>query len=164
MAEQSGITSKDYFNHLGVLHSSLFMGPVLFALISIFINRTKTPLDGELSTIFLFMVPLFAIGAIIGSHLISKSQLAAIKTKAELSDKLQDYRGLIILRYALIEGAALFSIVTYFLTANFILLGIGALLVIFLGIQRPTKAKVAKELYLNKEERTTIEDPDAVVM
>ena len=74
-----------------------------------------------------------------------------------------NYRGVIIVRYAFLEGPAFFAFVSALLTGNLIFLAFAGLVIIFMIYWRPTKSSVISDLELNQQEISIIENPDSII-
>lgn len=157
-------TSKEYFTSLTVIHAALMTGPILFGLVAFYLNASgQFTGDADNLEVFQIIVPIIVVGGFIGSSLVSNSRLNVIRQKADLRDKLGDYRATLVVKYALLEGPALFALVCYILTASYLFLGLAGLMILALFIQRPTKFKTANDLRLDRKDRELIENPEAVV-
>ena len=108
--------------------------------------------------IFQMVVPVVVIGGLIGSILLTKNRLQAIREKTDLKGKMADYRATQILKYALIEGPSLLAIVAYLLTGSMYLLGFAAIMIVALYMNRPTRDAAANDLELSIDERAVIDE------
>ena len=98
-----------------------------------------------------------------GSSILFKVQLKSIKAKPELKDKLNDYRGASLIKYAMLETPSMLAIVCYLLTANFIFLGYAGLIVILFLLNRPSPENTVNDLELNQADKTKVLDPNSMV-
>jgi len=161
--ETDKIYVKGYFKSLQIVHLALVLGIVFFALITIFLQLNGFgDLGEDLNNIFFYTVIAFTIGGLFASNMVFKKKLGAINPKNSLLEKGEKYREALIIKFALIEGPAFFSIVVYMLTGNSILLIIIAFLVVVFIINRPTKDKFVIDLGLNSEERKFLGDDENV--
>lgn len=158
-------SSKEYFKTLGIIHLSLIGGLLLFGMVSVFLQTDSPSSDNNSSSIDVFMIfaPVIAFLGITASYLISNNRLQSIKKHDSLSKKMNEYRSTQIVKYALLEGPALFSLVSYLLTGNCIYLILAAVLIVLLFMNRPTKFKAISDLTLNKDERDLIDNPEAMI-
>ena len=104
--ETNQMTTKAYFKALTIVYFALVAGQVVFALLALFLVQTGKLGDGgeELSNIFLYVLPFFVVGGILGSNIMFKKSLAEAKNKTGLLEKMNYYRSALIIRYALLEG------------------------------------------------------------
>ena len=158
------ITSKDYFKAILVVHIAFIIGLVFFGLISFLLQlKGFGSIGQEINTAFIYLVPIIAIGGIIGSKLIFKRKLNDCSNKSNLYEKLTEYRSALIIKFAIIEGATFISIISYLLTGDLILLAIAGLLIIVFLTYRPTKEKLFFDLELSHSEKKLLNNPDTEI-
>ncbi len=161
--ENETFTSKQYFTSLTVIHAALVLGQLLFAIISVFLNQTSEDIKDEADLFTIILVPaLLGAGIIVGS-LISQNKLAKIKEESSLGSKLQEYRTILIIKFALVEGPVLFGIVQYLITANYYFLLFAAAGIVYMVFVRPSKIETIKSLKLSTEEKDQLNDPNQVI-
>lgn len=157
-------TSKQYFKSLKLIHIALMIGQVSFASVAFLINSLEPIAMTELNDTFLILVAVFTLGSLAAGKLVAKNKLKAAKQKQTLSEKLDDYRVLIITKLALLELPVFFAIVSFILTSNLTFLGLSGLVLIIFIIQAPTQDKLIDDLELTYAEKTLIEDPESNVV
>lgn len=159
-------TSQAYFTLLKVLHTALLMGQILFAGVSYFLHQSGSLQLNveELASIFKIVVPILVVGAFFGSQFLFKSKIREAIKQENLSKKLLTYRVAFLLQCAILEGASLFSIMSYLLTADLWFLVMAAIVVVLFVLQAPSLQKVAMALQLNNQEKQILEKPDNVVI
>jgi hypothetical protein len=157
-------TSKEYFRVLSILHASLMSAQLFFAAIVFYLHSSGSIASstGSMNILF-YVVPLVILGGLIGSSVLFKSKLKSLHQIIELKDKLTGYRVALLLKYAMLEGPSLFSIVVYFLTANFIFLCFTGLIIVVFLVNRPSPENAATDLELSPSDRTKLLDPNAIV-
>jgi MFS family permease len=159
-------TSKVYFKSLAIIYIAVIISQVFLGLVFYYLNhvsQNKT-FPAELNKIFLILIPVLIVGAIVGSAVILRFRLKKLIEKADLKEKLREYRVTLLVNYAILEGPALLSLGCYYITANIIYLGLAGLIIVIFSINKPSKERVAYDLDLNPGERAIIEDPDAIVV
>jgi hypothetical protein len=159
--------SGQYFKTLKIMHFAMLVGQVLFLFISIFLINVNGPFvvnDKELSGIFKFVVPFFAIAGLITSNFIYKSRLASIKIQSFLVKKINDYRAALILRYALLEGPSLLAIIVYLIFGDILFLSTAVLIMLYFLVIRPTTEKALEHLELNSEDARIMNDLNRVIL
>ena len=142
-----------FFKKIAIIHVAMLAGQVLFGAVVFFITL-KPVFDTKPGNDPLFyMAPLMIVfGMVVGSFLY-KQQVAKLADKPTLTEKLMGYQAALIIRFALAEGPALFSIVCFMLTGNlFYLLCTGINVLYFIWI-RPTKQKMEDDLKLTYEDK-----------
>ena len=144
------IISKQYLRTLMIIHGALTVGQVLFAGVTLIANDGKEmdPTQSESNNILLVMAILMVSGGIAMGTFFFKRKLAAIQASNNLVDKLTEYSNALIIRFALMEVASIFSIVGYLLTSNYIFLGLAAVIIVFFIVLRPTRTTVLRDMQL----------------
>jgi hypothetical protein len=157
-------TSKQYFKSLSILYFGLLIGQIVFSAITLYLNlELNFQADDSLSGIFIYIVPIFVVNGFVTGHLIFKSRLKKIKTYDTLTAKMGDYRGIAIIRFAMLEGASLFAIIIYLVTADLIFMAMAGLIVLYFIIIKPTVDSVSMDLELDPTEKAKLENPDEVI-
>ena len=158
-------TSKEYFNSISLLYYAMIASQVLFILFSIYfrLNVMLTDELNEFKNIFIFIVPLLAIGGVIGSNYMYKTKLTEAKSKTDLLEIMGTFRAALILRFAILEGSSFFAIAIYFLTGNIMYLGISGLIIGFFFFLKPSRERAAIDLELSVNNTQYINDLDKVI-
>jgi len=158
-------TSKSYFTTLILLHASLLLGQFVLGALAYYVACTGS-IGGsttELSQMLLIIVPLIAIGGIIGGSFLAKAQIVEIKQKETLLEKLMAYQTTLLIKYALLEGASLLAIISYLLTGNTLFMGIATVIILLFVIYRPTITKIIVDLELDQAEIEVMKNPHAFI-
>jgi hypothetical protein len=151
MNQSPSPTSAGQVKVLTIIHLAFLAGMALFALVTFMLTQS-TAINFDTSDTYLFIVIPFAIVAVFGSMFMYNQQLSPLVNEPNLSGKLGIYQTACIIRYAILEGAALFSITVYLLTANFLYLLIALAIMSYFFAIRPTKDNIAGALSLSYEE------------
>lgn len=163
---EPSVTSRAYFRSLQILHLALIAGQVIFLLITLLLVTTSGPLSTfpeETRRLFTGIAAGLALAGLAGSWLLFKSRLRSLQNKATLQEKCNGYRAALLIRYALLEAPALFTLVVFLLTGDYIFMGIALLLVIACAFARPAPAAMVEHLQLPYEEKIQVEDPAALL-
>ena len=124
-----------------LIHLALLMGLLLaYFLLGNLDNVTPSTID--MASMVYVLIPL---GAIAASFILFKSLVSKIDPKLPLEEKIVPYQSALIVRWAILEGAAF---VILFLKPDFILFGF--LIIIYFMTLRPTKEKLESDLNLVK--------------
>ncbi|MEP6748157.1 MAG: hypothetical protein ABJB86_10565, partial [Bacteroidota bacterium] len=83
--------------------------------------------------------------------------LEAIPATASAVEKLNDYRTAAIIKWAMIEGAALFAIICFMITRNYAFIALAFALIIFFALQAPSKLKLMLQLQISESEFATLQ-------
>ena len=161
-------TSKEYFRMQSLLHYALWAGQFFFlgvAAIIIHTQRTDADreMDGESGSLNLMIALIVTFGGLFLSRQLFRNQVAIIKQKTNLKQKLTAYRIALLKKYALIEGPTLLAIVLYIITENPLLAVLAGLVILLFFLERPTRSRLVNDLDLTKEEQAVLEDPEAIV-
>ncbi|MEI6090431.1 MAG: hypothetical protein WCR42_08270 [bacterium] len=159
------LTSKEYFRYLSLIHLALVSGLALFGIFAYYLvsmGLFAGP-SMDLYKTFGIMVIIVVIAGFGVSMYMTKTRMESTKVKTDLKTKLGDYQATTIIKLALLEGPGLFAIVAYMLTANYIVLAIAGLIIVYFFFNIPSQARVIKDLELNSSEIALMENPDAVV-
>jgi divalent metal cation (Fe/Co/Zn/Cd) transporter len=147
------LTPKAYLNTLAFIHGALLVGILLF---TVYIYATSEgfsvgfPKDNN---VFVYLVPTIAVLSYFISNYLFYKQLKEIAKLNSLKGKLILYLKACIVRFAFLEGAAIFSIIAYRLNNNIFYLVISLLLILYLFKLRPSKNQVISDLGLNLEDQ-----------
>jgi len=154
---QLPIHPKQFLISLRIIHFALIVGQLIFAGIVIYlVDNGSSPNLKEYNNVFLIIAIFFTFGAIFAGNTIYKSKLKAILPGEKVIEKLQIYRVTLIIKYGILEGAAMFSIVAYFLIANFLfLIFLGVIIAAFL-FSTPSVDKIVLDLKLSANEKDEI--------
>ncbi|SHI73331.1 hypothetical protein SAMN04487911_10535 [Arenibacter nanhaiticus] len=144
-------TPKSFMRTMTVLHAVLTTG-VFIILVAVYYSSDALIFGfQDTEDIYRIIIPLVAMIGYFGGNLIFKKQLDAIDPKASLKSILSRYSSASIIKYAFIEGAAIFSLIAFSRIHNVFYLVISVLLLLYLWSQRPTKLKVMSDLKLKKD-------------
>jgi F0F1-type ATP synthase membrane subunit c/vacuolar-type H+-ATPase subunit K len=132
------MTSKTYFQQLTILMRAMVAGIVVFAVVVSFLIATQGPIAPDLHAVFQYMAPMIALSGILGSYFVVKLWGKSLSGEVALRTKMNTYRTARVIGFALLDGAALFSIISYLMTGQWMYLAsAGFVLLVFL-LNRPT--------------------------
>lgn len=158
-------TTKDYLMSLTVLHAAFIVGQLIFCGVAYYLVSIDTFGEDfqEFASILQFIVPVVVLMSIFVSSFVLKNRLPSIQQKTTLSAKLIDYRTYFISKLALLEGAALFSIVSYMLTGGILFLALAGLVILVFLTHRPSKESIIQDLLLNHQERVMLDNAEYIL-
>ena len=124
---------------LQIIHLAICLGVSLAYVFAgdIFTKEFKLP-NIDTSSIFYVVVPIIGIGL---SNFLFKSQLKKIDSKKKLEENLPLYQSASIIRWAILEAAAIFVL---FSNPDFVLIGV--ILIVYLISLRPTEDRIKTDL------------------
>ena len=139
-----------------VIFFALLMGIILFACVAFYANKDLTFLVLDMQNPFTLIVPVLLIAGGAGGNFLFKKIISQIKNAKNLQQKIGIYTSSSIIRYALIEGPILLSIVAFLISANlfFLIFTLGGVLY-FLSL-KPNAEKIARQADLTYDERNEV--------
>ena len=162
--KQSQLTTGEYLKALKVIHIGLTAGVVLFLIIAVVLQLTGfEPELKELEMILLGVTAVAAFSGIFAGNMIFRKRLEQLIELKNLNEKLTGYQSALIVKYALIEGPAFFTVVAYLLTTNVLFPVIAVFLVVVMVLSAPRKDKLITDLNLSMKETSILENPDSVI-
>jgi hypothetical protein len=154
MDRNAGQSTNKELRAVKILFYGIITGALLFlALSAAIVGLTgKGFLDDDSMDQFLLIVAsLIAFFAVVFSFRNYKKNIDKAAQQS-LKEKFNNYRTALILFLAPCEGATLFSVICFLLTANYRFLVIFSLVIAAMLIKRPTKQGVINDLQLDWQE------------
>lgn len=144
---------KQAFTSLKIIYFGLLMGQIGFIIIFFFLVYSGNSGEmQELSNILLFVAFIIVASAVFVANKIFNMRMNQIDENNSLESKLSEYRVSLIIKFGVLEGPSLLSIIFFFMTANELFLIFSILILGFFFIYRPTVDKIANDLKLNPSE------------
>jgi hypothetical protein len=157
-------TSREYFKSLQIIFLALLAGQVIFAAVAYWLRSGQfVSVTEQLGSGFIFIVPAFIAGGLAAGWLIFKSRIRAAAEKTSLMEKMSDYRAVLIIRFAFLEGPTMLAVVAYLITGNQWFLGMAVIVMLVFLFLRPSRTRAVKDLQLNPFEEQALMDPDRVI-
>lgn len=155
---------KQYFNVLRILHLALCTAVMSFGVVVHFVILPIQAVEaGDNSSLYVNLSAGYLVFAISVGYWLFGNQMKTAKTAASLSDKLNAYRSANLIRWALLEGAALMALAFYLLSGNVILLGIAGIAFLVLGLLPPNVMRLKVDLDLSQADLDRLNDPQDLV-
>lgn len=128
-------------NNLYIIHFALMLAPALFAAAIFFgiVQNDETAVGKDATTIFQSVAAVLAVIAVGFAQIIPRFII-----RGEKRIPLQKYISLKIAQWALVEGAAFFIAVVYYLSRQKSLLIPTGVLIAILAIMRPTNDEIVR--------------------
>lgn len=153
MTNSENNTINNLIRLIQIIAGAMILGPTLFLIFTSYINYTTNPeVDIELSEIFGIVILIIGFSSFIISHFLYKKHIKAIDKTAAIREKLGKLQLATIIRLAPLEGTALFSIISFFVTNNINLQYFGIAVLVIMVLYFPTKTRIAEDSKLNEEE------------
>jgi hypothetical protein len=143
-------SGANYFRSLRILHLAILAGQAMFCAVAallVFSAGLEPSIDD--SRLLNVLVPLIAVGAVAASMGLFRRRLEAAQS-AGPDQKLDLYRGALILRYAILEVPALLSIIMFMLTGTIAYLAVAGMLIAWFALQRPGRARAMEDLRMDE--------------
>lgn len=157
-------TPKTFLKTFSIIHFALVMGVSLFAVVTYMITENqKFSIDYSGDFMF-FVVPLMGIAGIMAGNFFYGNTLKGLAAKDTLKEKLSGFQTASIIKYALLEGPALFGIVAFMNEGNQYFLSISLFLIGWLLMQRPTRDKVERDLMLEGALKSEFQQEDKLMV
>lgn len=118
---------------------------------------------GGNSSLYVNLSAGYLVVAISIGYWLFGNQMKTAKTAVSLSDKLNTYRSANLIRWALLEGAALMALAFYLLSGNVILLAIAGIAFLVLGLLHPNVMRLKVDLDLSQTDLDRLDDPQDLV-
>lgn len=145
------------YRTLRVIFYSLNTGLLIFFMVGIYLNGMQIPAFKDEIDI-LTVVNILLLAAIPAGYFLSNRRMEAIDPADPFSKKFDQYQTAMIIRWAMIEGTALLSIVGLILLQDAKQLVIFLVCILVLSINTITREKVIRGAKLNKEEAKALGD------
>lgn len=142
---------KAAFRALKIIFYALNSGLLLFFIVSIYLNEMQIPPFKE-GVDILTLVNLFLLVSIPAGYSISSRRMEAIDAGDSFSKKFEQFQSAMIIRWAMIEGTALFSLVGLIVLQDAKQLLLFIICILVLSTNTVTKEKVTRMAKLNTEE------------
>ncbi len=152
---------KQKLKAIQIFFLALTIGLVLFAVIVVVVDFMNGPVLGkdELVNrdILLGAVIITGVICLFGARSYYNRTMKMVDISSfSLADKLNQYRAALIIYMAFCEGPAIFSVIIFFLTGNYWVFAITALLLAAMLIKAPTKTRMIQEMKLDWREQKEI--------
>ncbi|MBW8244339.1 hypothetical protein K1F50_16135 [Muricauda oceani] len=138
---------------MSFLHMGIAATPIILGILFYFNSEDPQFNPSGSEDMFLAIVPVVALASIFLGDFIFKKILGSASQKNGLREKLGKFQTASILKYVLLEGASLFSMVIFSNTQNLVHLILGIVLILYLFLQLPTKQKIESALDLKGAEK-----------
>ncbi len=145
------------FRAIKIIFYALNTGLLLFFMVGIYLNEMQIPsIKQELD--ILTIVSLFLLAAIPAGYSISNRKFEAIDAGDSFSVKWEQFQTAMIIRWAMIEGAALFSLVGFIVLQDAKQLVIFIICILVLSMNSVNREKATRLAKLSPEESKALGD------
>ena len=156
---------NQYLKAIKILFLAMLMAQILFLVVSILVifQTSLVGTNKELSKILLIVSTACILIGVYISNTLSRKKIAELRGSKSLLEKLQGYRTILIIKYALLEAPSFLTIVSYLLTGNTSFLLLAFLIIVVFAMNNPTKDKLIFDLELNREEQEILNNPNSFI-
>ena len=149
--------AKGAYRTLKIIFYALNTGLLLFFIAAIYLNEMQIPAFKDGIDILTY-VSVFLLASIPAGYTISSRKMEAIDAGDSFAKKFEQYQSAMIIRWAMIEGTALFSLVGLIVLQDAKQLVIFVICILVLSSNTVTKEKVTRMAKLNSEESKALDD------
>ena len=127
-----------------ILHRAFSLGVLIFAGVVTFLVASKSASNviADFESTMQIMAVVLAVAAVFIGERIFKNKLLVIREEKDLRVKIDLYRQASIVQWALLEGAALFSIIGFYLSTNYAFLALAVFIIIYFIMLTPNATKI----------------------
>ncbi|RLD51352.1 MAG: hypothetical protein DRI97_15815 [Bacteroidetes bacterium] len=149
--------AKAAYRALKLIFYSLNSGLLIFFIVAIYLNEMQIP-EFKVGFDILTYVNVFLLASIPAGYSISSRKMEAIDAGDSFSSKFGQLQAAMIIRWAMIEGTALFSLVGLIVLQDAKQLVIFVICILVLSSNTVTKEKVTRMAKLNAEESRSLDE------
>ena len=143
--------AKGAYRTLKLIFYALNTGLLLFFIVAIYLNEMQIPAFKDGIDILTY-VNVFLLASIPAGYTISSRRMETIDAGDSFAKKFEQFQSAMIIRWAMIEGTALFSLVGLIVLQDAKQLVIFVICILVLSSNTVTKEKVTRMAKLNSEE------------
>ncbi len=147
---------KVAYRALKIIFYALNTGLLLFFIVAVYLNEMKLPEFKEGIDVLTY-VNVFLLAAIPAGYTLSTRRMEAIDAGDSFARKFEQFQSAMILRWAMIEGAALFSLVGLIVLQDSKQLILFVICILVLSSNTITKEKVTRMAKLNPKESRALD-------
>jgi hypothetical protein len=145
------------YRNLRIIYIALNSGLLIFFMVGVYLNGMQIPpFKDEIDV--LTVVNIFLLAAIPLGYVISNRKMETINPKQPFPRKWEQFQSAMIIRWAMIEGTALLSIVGLILLHDAKQLILFVICILIFSSNTLTKEKVIRLAKLNTEEAKALEE------
>jgi hypothetical protein len=150
----SHITFAGYLKTLKTVFYAFLACQFLLAFFTVYmVEAGNLSKNTNLDVIFKYALPIVGFGLVLASFIFFKIKLRGIEAADSLSDKLIKYKLAFVIKYALMNAVAVFSLVACLTTQNYQYLILLVLITIIQLMSRSSSESIIAKLKLSEEER-----------
>ena len=145
---------KPEIKSLLTIHTALLAGQIILLMLFYFLagNRYNSG-NLQLFKTLQIAAAILAMSSVTAAFVIFKKKVTELQlSDSNLKEKLILYRAACILKFAMIEGPAIFSIISYCIFPNTSFIVLAVILIVLFALQRPTIPMLMQDIGAEKED------------
>ena len=140
------------YRFLKIIGAALIISVLLLLSVFLYLRfSTSMAKDDEIGNPLLITASILSIGALFIANFVISKKYKAIRTD-DLTEKLNEYKGIFIIIMALYEGPAMFFLITFYLSGSFIALAGAVFFIVLMLLIFPSLARLSTSLNLSERE------------
>jgi len=154
--QQSSSTYGKDIRAIRIFFNAILAGTIMFSLIALSLNMMKqtiSPFKDPENVILWVAIAMGLTCYAVARTGFNKSIAGAKDSLISLPDKLNQYRTALIRYVALCEMPALFGIILFFITGNYFMFIVTAIMIIAMVAKAPTRQRVINDLALDWQQQ-----------
>lgn len=133
-----------------IIYIALLVGQLLFFGVTFYLTADNTAEPDPDNDVFLYVALTLSLGAITGGMAVTRKKLVEIRAMSGIIQKVDAYKTMMIIQLAMLESANLFAIVSFLITANYLLAGIAGIGIAAFIALIPLKPKVLRAIEVHE--------------
>lgn len=161
MAEREEIRRaiKVFFRQLNWLFFTFFSGLLTFMVVAWMITGGGVEtIDPSYEPFLRFAAPISGIALIIIAHKLFQARLQPGRTADKLYQKMDAYRGAVVLRMILLDGAAFVNLIAFITAGSYLFMALAAVVLFLFLVTKPNLEKFITDMQLNPTEEQVMRD------
>lgn len=146
---------KNYFLQLRLLYYMIPSGIVVMG-IALWISGGMQDEIPAGQSWLRYAAPVSGMAMLFLAHRLFKTRLEEARNQTELYKKLAHYRSALLVRYLVLDGAAIINLIGFYLSGDLLFFFLAGVVLLLFVLYRPTVAKLCKDLELNSAEEQII--------
>jgi hypothetical protein len=149
---------KSFFKQLNLLFG-IFLSGVFLVLVSVMVVvYYREPENHDLDTALLIAAPISSAALLVLANRLVGARTKAAAEMSKLYEKMDAYRGAIVLRFLLLDGAIFVQVIAYLFTENKLFIALAVLMITFFMLYKPGVTRFIKDLALSDLEAEVVRD------
>ena len=153
---------SQYFRALQILFFALLAGQTGMMIV-IYNIREQSVGDTSFTDMVAKWLPLWLIAQAGLAFFLNRQKLETARSKSTVPEKLEAYRIASVLKWALLEGGTLISIVLFFVWGATPFIYYAIIMAALFATQFPSRQRLINELDISANEQMILDDPNAMV-